>query len=188
MAKEEKDELTEYVEKDTAQDDAIRVLVGIVPYIVILVVVVLVRTFIITPVIVSGESMKPTYDGGEVLLLYKLAKYKDYDRFDIVVVQKDDERIIKRVIALPGETISCEKGIIYVNDRKLEDDYGTGLNGDFEKVKLGDNEYFVLGDNRNNSTDSRFEQVGNIDGDDIVGKAWVRVYPFNEFGLVDNIE
>ena len=56
------------------------------------------------------------------------------------------------------------------------------------EILLGADEYFVLGDNRNNSTDSRFEAVGNIKGDDIVGKAWLRVYPFGDFGLVDNIE
>ena len=83
-------------------------------------------------------------------------------------------------------------GNIYVNDVLLEENYGTEviLNAGLasSEVHLGADEYFVLGDNRNNSTDSRFEAVGNIKGDDIVGKAWLRVFPFKEFGLVDNIE
>ena len=83
-------------------------------------------------------------------------------------------------------------GTVYINGEPLDENYGTEtiLNSGLASsdIVLGEDEYFVLGDNRNNSTDSRFEQVGNIHGSDIVGKAWVRVYPFNEFGLVDNIE
>ena len=79
------------------------------PYVVILIVVVLIRSFLITPIMVRGESMQPTYNGGEVMLLSKISK--KYERFDVVVVDIEKERIIKRIIALPGETIACENGI-----------------------------------------------------------------------------
>ncbi len=151
----------------------------VLPYIIILVAVVLIRLYIITPVIVSGESMKPTFDGGEVVMLYKLAKY---DRFDVVVVDIEKERIIKRVIALPGETISCENGVIFVNDRRQDEDYSVGITPNFEKVTLGDDEYFVLGDNREHSLDS--QELGPFKKEKIQGRPIFTVWPFKRFGTI----
>ena len=116
-----------------------------IPYIIIAVVVILIRTYIVTPIKVQGASMSPTLEGSELMLLNKLGKI---ERFDIVVVSTERGDIIKRVIAMPGESISCENGKIYVNGRKQEENYSKGTTSDFEKVTLEDNEYFVLGDNR----------------------------------------
>lgn len=157
----------------------------LIPYVVILVVVVLIRTFIFTPVIVSGPSMKPTLDGGEILILNKMNK--SYDRFDIVVAEAErngnKDEIIKRVIALPGETIVCENGILYVNGRKLEENYGIGNTRDFELVKLGDDEYFLMGDNRENSADSR--DFGPFRVDKIKGETKLVLFPFNKIGNIE---
>lgn len=152
----------------------------IIPYVIILVVVVLIRTFLVTPIIVSGPSMQPTLHGGEVMILNKISAI---ERFDVVVVDIGSEEIIKRVIAMPGETISCENGIIYVNDRRQDEEYSQGNTFDFEKVTLGDDEYFVMGDNRENSVDSR--RFGAFKKSQIKGTTNLVLFPFTEIGIIE---
>ncbi len=160
-------------------------------------VVFIITQFIGQRTVVSGSSMEDTLTDGDNLIVDKISyRIHDPERFDVVVFPykyEEDTYYIKRIIGLPGEYVYIDgSGNIYVNDVLLEENYGTEviLNAGLasSEVHLGADEYFVLGDNRNNSTDSRFEAVGNIKGDDIVGKAWLRVFPFKEFGLVDNIE
>ncbi len=153
---------------------------GLIPYVVILVIVVLVRTYIVTPVIVSGESMMPTLDGGEMMILNKLS---DYNRFDVVVVHINNDEIIKRIIAMPGESISCENGIVYVNGKRQDEEYSQGITSDFKKITLEDDEYFVMGDNRINSLDSR--RLGPIKEEQIKGTTKLVLFPFNKIGNID---
>ena len=129
---------------------------------------------------VSGPSMKPTLTGGEVMILNKLGKV---ERFDVVVVDIKTESIIKRVIALPGETISCENGVIYVNGKKQEEKYSEGVTGSFKKITLKDDEYFVLGDNREDSLDS--EELGPMKREQIKGTTNLVLFPFNKFGNIE---
>lgn len=153
----------------------------LIPYVVILVVVVIIRTYIATPVMVSGPSMNPTLKGKEIMILNKIDN--NYKRYDIVVLHTEHGEIIKRVIALPGETIQCKDNKIYVNSRKIEEDYGMGTTSDIAKVELKDDEYFVLGDNRENSMDSRY--YGPINKKNIKGKTSLIIFPFNRFGNVE---
>ena len=152
----------------------------LIPYVVILIIVVLIRTYIVTPIMVNGGSMLPTLNGGEIMLL---KKYGEIKRFDVVVVNTGDDEIIKRVIAMPGESIDCENGIIYVNGYKQEEEYSKGITSDFSKVVLKDNEYFVLGDNREDSKDSRY--YGPFSEDKIEGITNFVIFPFGEFGKID---
>ncbi len=152
----------------------------LIPYVIILIIVVLIRSYIVTPVIVSGTSMSPTLKGREVMILNKLDK--KYTRYEIVVLKTDHDDIIKRVIGLPGETISCENNKIYVNSRKIKDNYGKGKTSDFDKITLGKNEYFVLGDNRENSLDSRY--YGAFSNKEIKGSTKLIIFPFNKIGKV----
>ena len=158
-----------------------KVIKEVIPYIVIVVVVVLIRTFIITPVRVDGDSMKNTLKNGDILLLYKLSSI---DRFDIIVIdeEKDNEKIIKRVIGLPGETVAIKKGKIYINDKVIDDEYAYGQTSDYNKVTLRDDEYFILGDNRLISKDSRY--FGPIKDNEIKGKIVFRLFPFTKIGTV----
>ena len=158
-----------------------KVIKEVIPYIVIVVVVVLIRTFIITPVRVDGDSMKNTLKNGDILLLYKLSSI---DRFDIIVLdeEKDNEKIIKRVIGLHGETVAIKKGKIYINDKVIDDEYAYGETSDYNKVTLKDDEYFILGDNRLISKDSRY--FGPIKDNEIKGKIVFRLFPFTKIGTV----
>ena len=158
-----------------------KVIKEVIPYIVIVVVVVLIRTFIITPVRVDGDSMKNTLKNGDILLLYKLSSI---NRFDIIVLdeEKDNEKIIKRVIGMPGETVAIKKVKIYINDKVIDDEYAYGETSDFDKVTLADNEYFILGDNRLISKDSRY--FGPIKDNEIKGKIVFRLFPFTKIGTV----
>ncbi len=158
-----------------------KVIKEVIPYVVIVVVVVLIRTFIITPVRVDGDSMKNTLKNGDILLLYKLSSI---NRFDIIVLdeEKDNEKIIKRVIGMPGETIAIKKGKIYINDKVIDDEYAYGETSDYNKVTLRDNEYFILGDNRLISKDSRY--FGPIKENEIKGKIVFRLFPFTKIGTV----
>ena len=162
------------------EDKLVKFVLELIPYLVILVVVVVIRTYICTPIIVSGPSMQPTLDGGELMLLNKLS---NFDRFDVVVVDIETEEIIKRIIALPGETITCERGIVYVNGKRQDEEYSQGYTFDFEKITLAEDEYFVMGDNREDSKDSRM--IGPIKEDQIKGTAKFVLYPFGDFGNIE---
>ena len=153
----------------------------LIPYIIVIVVVVFIRTFIVTPVKVNGTSMYPTLDGGEIMLLNKLGKI---DRYDIVVLKIDAENdnLIKRIIGLPGETVEIKDNKLYINDKKFEDSFGYGITYNIDKVTLGDDEYFVLGDNRIVSLDSRV--FGKIKKKDIKGTTNFIIYPFKKIGKV----
>lgn len=158
-----------------------KIIKEIIPYIVIVLVVVLIRTFIITPVRVDGDSMKNTLKNGDILLLYKLGSI---NKLDIIVLdeEKDNEKIIKRVIGLPGETVAIKKGKIYINDKVIDDEYAYGETSDYDKVTLEDDEYFILGDNRLISKDSRY--FGPIKKSEIKGKIVFRLFPFTKIGTV----
>lgn len=178
------EELNEEVEtvsdKEERPNKVVNFVKSLIPYVIIFVVIVLIRTFLITPIVVSGPSMKPTLKGGELMILNKLG---DFERFDVVVVDIGYEEIIKRVIAMPGETIACEKGIIYVNGKMQEDKYGSGVTFDFEKVTLAEDEYFVMGDNRQDSKDSR--HIGPVKKDAIKGTTSLVLFPFSSFGNIE---
>lgn len=153
-----------------------------IPYLEIILIVFFIRTFIITPIKVDGESMVPTLKGNEVMILKKYDK--SYNRFDIVVVNKNVEgdSLIKRVIALPGETISYSNNTLYINGEVLKDEYTYGITEDFKEIKLDDDEYFVMGDNREVSLDSR--SIGIIKKKELEGAVGIIIYPFNRLGKV----
>ena len=155
---------------------------NLIPYIIIIVVVVFIRTFIITPVKVNGTSMYPTLEGNEIMLLNKLGVI---DRFDIVVLKLDGEQnsLIKRIIGLPGETVEIKNNEIYINDELLDDPYGVGVTYNIDPVTLGEDEYFILGDNRIVSLDSRI--FGKIDRSEIKGTTNFIMYPFSKIGKVE---
>lgn len=150
------------------------------PYIFIIIFVLLLRTFVVTPVRVTGASMSPTLKDGEIMFLYKLAKL---EREDIIVIDTDssDGYIIKRIIGLPGDIIAYENGNLYINGKKQSDKYASGETEDFQKIKLKSDEYFVMGDNREWSKDSRI--IGPIKKKDIKGETKITIYPINKIGI-----
>lgn len=150
-----------------------------VPYAVVLVLVLLTRAFIATPITVSGDSMEPTLKGNELMMLIKVGEIK---RYDIVVANYQNEHLIKRLYALPGETIECIDGKILVNNKVIKDEYGNGKTKSFDKITLKDDEYFVLGDNRSVSLDSA--TIGPIKKKDLLGKTSFVLYPFSRFGNI----
>ncbi len=144
---------------------------------------------------VNGASMEPTLNHMDNLIVDKITyRFRDPERFDIIVFPyqyKEKTYFIKRIIGLPGETVQIdEEGRIYINGEVLYETYGSevirpeNIGLAREPITLGEDEYFVLGDNRNNSTDSRMEQVGNIKRDEIIGRAWIRIWPLDSIGIL----
>ena len=140
---------------------------------------------------VIGSSMVPTLEDGNQLITDKITyRFREPERFDIIVFPHEaNEFYIKRIIGMPGETVEIrDDHEIYINGELLEEDYGYGVTDPQElageKVILGDNEYFVLGDNREVSLDSRYAEVGNIPRSIIIGRAWIRIFPVKEFGIL----
>lgn len=155
----------------------------IFPYILIIFIVVMIRTFIATPVKVNGTSMYPTLNHKDTMILNKIhVKLSEIERFDIVVIETGDSYLIKRVIGLPGETIEYKNGKLYINGKKTKDPYYKKENtDDFESVKIPKNSYFVMGDNRSNSIDSRI--IGTINKNDITGTTKLIIFPFKNMGI-----
>lgn len=156
----------------------------------------LIITFVGQRTKVSGNSMYDTLENGDNLILEKLSyRFHEPERFDIVVFRythKKNTFYIKRVIGLPGETVQIVDSKIYINGEILEENYGYEPIQDAkrasEPITLGEDEYFVLGDNRNDSSDSRDPAVGNVTRSQIIGKAWLRIWPLNKIGLINHRE
>ena len=160
-----------------------KIIKGLIPYVLILVAVIFIRVYIVTPAFVSGTSMSPTLKDNDLVLLKKFDK--KYKRFDIVVVRLPEENLIKRVIGLPGETLEYKDHILYINGKKVDDKFASitndfSLEQSFNIYKIPDNCYFVMGDNRDNSKDSRI--IGCVKKKQIVGRANLVIYPFKDKG------
>jgi signal peptidase I len=162
---------------------------------VILGIAYLILTYVGMRTEVNGDSMVPTLRNKEQLIVDKLSyQFRNPNRFDVVVFPYAYEKgvyYIKRVIGLPGETVQImEDGTIMIDGVVLEESFGSepilanNRGVAFEPILLGEDEYFVLGDNRNNSKDSRDAMVGNIKDEDILGRAWLRIWPLSKFGLL----
>lgn len=144
---------------------------------------------------VSGSSMETTLSDGDNLIVDKISyRFQDPRRYDIVVFPyryEENTYYIKRIIGLPGETVQVSGGYVYINGEQLTSDiYGLEpmetAGEAAEPITLGENEYFVLGDNRNHSSDSRDPSVGVLKRNELVGKAWVRIYPFDKIGVIQH--
>ncbi len=160
--------------------------------------IVLFMTFLVVTYVgqrtkVAGASMEPMLKDGDNLIVDKISyRFSEPERFDIIVFPfryAEKTYYIKRIIGMPGETVYIDdEGNIFVNGELLEEHYGKEVITDpgraYEMITLGEDEYFVLGDNRNNSSDSRDPVVGNIHRDEFIGKAWMRIWPFNRMGII----
>ena len=184
----EKKNASEKKEKSTAQN-----ILGTIAYIIgVCVFVFLILHFVGQRTVVNGSSMDTTLANGQNLVMDKLSyRFHDPERYDIIVFpyqHAENTYYIKRIIGLPGETVQVIDGYVYINGKKLDEHYGAEVMEDpgiaAEPIKLGDDEYFVLGDNRNHSSDSRVASVGVLTRDMLIGRAWVRIYPFNKIGVI----
>lgn len=184
------------------QHDRVRSLVEWVAVIVgALVVALVVKTFLFQAFYIPSASMEPTLEKGDRVLVNKLSyELHDVNRGDVVVFELPEGEVasdgikdlIKRVIGLPGDTIESRDGVVYVNDRRLDEPYlpagtrtGDAQNGNnpaIERQTVPDGTVFVMGDNRSNSHDSRYADRGPIPIDSIVGRAFVLVWPPGDMG------
>lgn len=158
---------------------------------ILLAVLVLVPKFVLEKVLVDGESMENSLLDGESILIEKVSRYfGGPDRFDVVVFHKQlgaqKRTYVKRVIGLPGETVQIVGDTIYINGEVLKEEFGkepmvySGLAA--APLTLGEDEYFVLGDNRTVSADSRSESVGIVKRSQLDGVVFLRIYPLERFG------
>jgi len=160
--------------------------------IIIFVLAMFFRTFVFENTRVLGPSMEPTLHDGDLIIVNKLEYYfTDPERGEIIVFPyKGDpsKQYIKRIIALPGEVIDIREGKVYINGELYEEEYileEMQLRGDIDfPYAIPADTYFVMGDNRNNSSDSRYQDVGTIEKDKIIGHAVIRLWPINKFGQI----
>lgn len=141
---------------------------------------------------VDGSSMETTLSDKDNLIVEKISyRFHDPERYDIIVFPykyAEKTYYIKRIIGMPGEKIQIIDGEVYINDELLGEHYGVEVMKNpgiaAEPIVLGEDEYFVLGDNRNHSADSRDPSVGILNRKDLIGRAWVRIYPFNKIEVI----
>ena len=191
--KSEEDSLGEAEEEIDKKKEVIKGIIALI----ICVVAALGISFLITKFVahhtqVEGSSMEESLHDGDEIIVEKISYYfGDPERYDIIVFPfSEDVYYIKQVIGLPGETIQIKNGKVYIDGVQLWEQYGNEDIEDAglakEEIVLGKDEYFVLGDNRNSSVDSRKSEVGVVKKKNIVGKAWLRFYPFSDFGFIEH--
>ncbi|MCR5118105.1 MAG: signal peptidase I [Lachnospiraceae bacterium] len=193
---EEKDEDTAEKEKKRKHDRAHSFLMELLSNSLFLLAVLIFTLLLVKYVgqrtVVIGQSMEKTLYNGDNLIVDKISyRFRDPKRFEVVVFPYQYEEktyYIKRVIGLPGEKVRIAEGVIYINGEPLIENYGAEVMkkaGIAEtEIQLADDEYFVLGDNRNNSKDSRDSMVGPVKKSDLIGRAWLRIFPFDKIGFV----
>ena len=173
--------------------EIIKELAGWLLYIVLIIALTwIVVTFVGQRTEVSGSSMETTLSDKDQLIVDKMTyRFRDPKRYDIVVFPyqyQDNTYYIKRIIGLPGETVQILSGMVYIDGMRLDEHYGNEIMENpgiaEEPLTLGEDEYFVLGDNRNNSSDSRASDVGLIHRKDLIGRAWIRVWPLSQIGVI----
>jgi len=156
----------------------------LVPYIIVIIVVLIIKRYVVTPIKVNGSSMNATLFDGDLMILDEVSyKANSIQRFDIVVLRYNGEYLIKRVIGMPNETISYKNNKLYIDGEFVEEDFDHAITYNFAEVKLGEDEYFVMGDNRTNSLDSRV--IGPVNIKLIRGTTSFIFYPFSRFGNVE---
>ena len=170
------------------------ILKDILSYVLIILAVIAIRVFIFDPIRVDGPSMDTTLSNGEVVILNKYEYRKnDIKRYDVVVVKVDGKKIIKRVIGLPNEKIEIKDNKVYADGKELDNSFASSKSKDFTEEdfeeaigfkKLPGDAYFVMGDNREVSLDSRYSEVGFIKKDQIVGKAVLVIWPLNKIKII----
>ena len=152
------------------------------PYIIVIIVVLLIKAFVVTPIRVNGPSMLDTLEDKDIMILDEISfKFKGLKRFDIVVVNYKDEKIIKRVIGLPGETVEYKDNKLYIDGREVKEEFSHEVTANVDSIKIPKNHYYVMGDNRVNSTDSRI--IGPVSIKNIKGTTKLTVFPFKRFGI-----
>ncbi|MDD7370441.1 MAG: signal peptidase I [Firmicutes bacterium] len=158
---------------------------------VVLLLAAVVSIFFCQSVVMQEGSMEPTLKTGQEFLINKVSyKLGEPKRGDIIVFKKDAKEHsslhIKRIVGLPGEKIQIKDGVLYIDGKAYKEEYPQISNPGLaeQQITLGKNEYFVLGDNRNNSEDSRFAEVGNVKLKYIEGKLWLRIHPLKELALI----
>lgn len=165
-----------------------RALRGTVSVLVVVAAIAVLITTLFLPILqVSGDSMRPTLEHNEIVVLLK---QKDFQRGDLIGFYFQGKILLKRVIALPGDTVVMDaEGNVYVNEELLQEPYVTekslgNCDLEFPFTVPGDG-YFVMGDRRSNSVDSRNTMIGTVSPEDIIGEVFLRVWPFSGFGTVD---
>ena len=202
VSKEEvnKAEVNEEVDKKELDKNAVikEIIYNVLYFAGVILLALFIVKFVVQRTEVEGESMEPTLHNGENLMVDKVTyRFRDPKRFEVIVLRTFDDEpntfYVKRIIGLPGETIQIKQdGSIYINNEKLEENYGKevikseNIGRAIVPITLGEDEYFVIGDNRNNSGDSRSKAVGNVARRKIVGRAWIRIWPLNKFGAIRN--
>ncbi|NLL93906.1 MAG: signal peptidase I [Clostridiales bacterium] len=171
------------------------ILLAFIYVIVITLIIMAFNRFFYSPIMVVGSSMSPALSDNDLIIVNKIVyDFNEIERFDIVVFPyKYDHSLnmVKRIVGLPGETVEIKNNVIYIDDSPLEEYYGF-YDKDFESkyenlspITLSIDEYFVMGDNRNVSEDSRSEDVGPVKADTIIGRAVFRMWPFNGIGSLE---
>lgn len=164
-----------------------------IKYIIFIIVILFIAVYIVGLQQVVGPSMSPNFKNGDILILDKVVyRFFDIKRGDVVCLNYSDSKyLIKRVIGLPGEHIEYNNNELYINGEKIDEKYidSSVITDDFSLKELNydkipDNMYLVLGDNRQNSQDSRDPKVGLISKNDIIGKARFRIWPINKIKLI----
>ncbi len=165
-----------------------KILKNILSFVLVIAIALIIKMFVFSPVKVNGTSMSPTLNDGDIMLLNEIG-YRLYgvERFDIVVANVDGEKLIKRVIGLPGEKVEYRNGDLYINDEIVVENFKHEETDDFSIYDIGhdtipENCYFLVGDNRGNSKDSR--TIGVVHKSKIMGKTRLIIFPFDRVSTV----
>ena len=150
-------------------------------FITIVIIIIILKIFVFNFILVKGDSMNPKYKNNDFMFLNKIIySFKPIRRGEVIVLKYRNNDLIKRIIGLPNDKIKVENGKLYINNKEVKENYINSYTAsyDFDEITLKDNEYFVMGDNRYNSYDSR--NFGTIMKNNIIGRVEFRIFPFDK--------